>query len=232
MHARIERLHESLWKEVIIVFLALLSVGLLIYELSNELAPDQTALIHTLDLLICTVFLADFAIGLTLATSRRHYIRHNWVDLIAAIPLSDGVFRSLRSVRILRLVRIVRVAVRVRRVGLLSEKVANESAKYIYAVVITAIVILSGAVAFFSMEQGINDNVATFFDALWWAVVTSTTVGYGDIYPVTTAGRIVGMILMFFGIGLVGTVAGFVSTTLLTVHRNANPAKNVESSET
>ena len=61
------------------------------------------------------------------------------------------------------------------------------------------------------MELEANPDVNNFYDAVWWSVVTSTTVGYGDIYPVTWEGRLVGMLLMLFGIGLVGTVAGLVS---------------------
>lgn len=60
-----------------------------------------------------------------------------------------------------------------------------------------------------------NPQVNTYFDAVWWATSTTSTVGYGDIHPMTTEGRIIGMILMTFGIGLLGAVAGIVSNMLL-----------------
>jgi len=202
-------LKENIGVDLAIILLSLVSVALLIFELSVKLMPDQILLIQRIDLVIAFVFLADFSIGMWLAKSRKQYFAQNWPDLLASIPVSEGVFRTLRMLRVLRLVRVIRVIARIRRIGVAAEKIADESSKYIYAVAITVVVLLSGAVAFFSMEHGINPQVHNFFDAVWWAVVTGTTVGYGDIYPITWEGRLVGMLLMFFGIGLVGTVAGF-----------------------
>jgi len=203
------KIKQSIIINTLIILLALLSVGLLVYELSADLLAEQITLIHTIDLIIALIFLFDFIIGMTLADSRRKYFKRNWPDLLASIPITEGVFRSLRILRILRLVRIIRVIARVRRIAVVADKIADESSKYIYATAITTVVILSSAVAFFTMEIEVNPNVNNFFDAIWWAVVTATTVGYGDIYPVTWEGRIIGMMLMFFGIGLVGTIAGF-----------------------
>ncbi len=75
----------------------------------------------------------------------------------------------------------------------------------------TLLVILAGSFSFFLFEVGINPQVTTFFDSVWWAVVTLTSLGYGDIYPMTTEGRIVGIFLMFLGVLLIGLIAGSVS---------------------
>lgn len=208
-------LKDNIGVDLVIILLALVSVALLVFELSAKLLPEQIALIQNIDLAIAFIFLADFSIGMYLADSKKKYFFQNWPDLLASIPVSEGIFRSLRMLRVLRLVRVVRVVARIRRIGISAEKVADESSKYIYAVAITMVVLLSGAVAFFSMEYGVNPQVHNFFDAVWWAVVTGTTVGYGDIFPITWEGRVVGMLLMFFGIGLVGTVAGFVGGHLM-----------------
>ncbi len=199
----------SLWIDITIVLLSIFSVGLLVFELSAHLVPEQIHLIHIIDLCISLIFLIDFLSGLYVADSKKSYLKQNWSDVLASIPISDGFFRSLRLLRIIRLIRVVRVVARIKRIAQIAEVVLDEGSKYIYLSAVTTWVILSGAVAFFSMEYHINSNVNNFFDALWWAIVTVTTVGYGDIYPVTWEGRIVGILLMFFGIGLVGTIAGF-----------------------
>ena len=209
------RVKENLWVDFGIILLTLVSVGLLVFELSADLLAEHVALIHTIDLIVALIFLSDFIIGMYLADSRKKYFKQNWPDLLASIPITEGMFRSLRALRILRLVRIIRVIARVRRIGVLADRMADKSSQYVYASAITAVVVLSGAVAFFSMEFGINPQVNNFFDAVWWAVVTATTVGYGDIYPITWEGRIIGMLLMIFGIGLVGTIAGFVGSHFL-----------------
>lgn len=212
-------LKESLGVDIAIILLALVSVFLLVFELSAHLLPEQIAFIQRLDFIIALIFLADFSLGMYLADSRGRYFKQNWPDLLASIPITEGVFRAFRMLRILRLVRVIRVIARIRRIGVAADKIADESSKYVYASAITGVVILSGAVAFFSMEHGVNPQVDSFFDAIWWAVVTGTTVGYGDIYPITWEGRVVGMILMFFGIGLVGTVAGFAGSYFMNHRR-------------
>ncbi len=76
---------------------------------------------------------------------------------------------------------------------------------------VTVCTTLLGGLFFFIFEFNKNEAVETLFDAVWWSVVTLTSLGYGDIYPVTTEGRVVGIFLMFFGIVLIGVIAGTVS---------------------
>ncbi len=87
----------------------------------------------------------------------------------------------------------------------------NDLKSIINITVVTLITVLLGGFLFFLFEVDQNMLVETFFDAIWWSVVTLTSLGYGDIYPVTTEGRIIGIFLMFFGIVLIGVIAGSVS---------------------
>ena len=209
---RLHQFKENIWVDIAIVALAFSSVGLLVLELSVSLLPHQLTLMYSIDAIITFIFLIDVLAGLIVAPSWKFYVRHHWVDILASIPLPHNMIQSLQLLRILRVVRVVS---RIRRLGVIADRLADDSSKYVYAGAVTATVILSASVSFFSMEYGVNPKLTHFFDAVWWAVVTATTVGYGDIYPVTTVGRLIGIILMFFGMGLVGTVAGIVSSHLM-----------------
>ena len=81
----------------------------------------------------------------------------------------------------------------------------------IYITGVTFLTVYMGSAFFYFFELGKNSEVKCFFDAVWWTAVTITSLGYGDIYPVTTGGRIVGIFLMFFGVILIGVIAGSVS---------------------
>lgn len=215
IHRIFKWFHGKLWADTLIILLAIFSVGLLVFELSSPLMPHHIRFIHAIDIVITVVFMLDFFAGFYLAEKKLIYFKYNWPDILAAIPISDGIFRSMRVLRLMRLLRVLRVIARIRRIGEIADALAHGASQYIYLAAVTAWVILSGAIAFFTMEFGMNSRVHTFFDAVWWAVTTATTVGYGDIYPVTTTGRIIGMVLMFFGIGLVGTISGYAGSYFL-----------------
>ena len=86
--------------------------------------------------------------------------------------------------------------------------------KIFYLLVAAGLVIIAGTMIMYNVESGAkNSQMTTYLDALWWCVATVTTVGYGDVVPVTSIGRIVALIYMFFGISLVATLLAVISNT-------------------
>ena len=219
---------QSVARDLLLSSLALLSAGLLIFELTAELVPEQTRLLYTVDFTIALLFLVDFIYEYTSARDKKKYFRHNWYLLIASIPITGGVYQALRLIQAVRLLRIIRLYTRVKVLSEKTEAVATHSSRYIAVALFAVIIIFVGATAFYQLEREVNDGIATLFDAVWWATVTSTSVGYGDITPQTNQGRAVAMGLMFFGLAMLGTIVGLVSNYFLTtseVKTEAKPAK-------
>lgn len=160
---------------------------------------------ETLTLLFCTAFLAEWLVGLATAPDRRAYLRSpaRVADLVSSIPFGV-VFQSVRVVRLMRVVRLLRMVWRMRRYR-------GHAARLLQAFSLVAATILSGALAFQVVEP---ESTRTFTDAIWWATVTVSTVGYGDMVPHTQAGRVVAALLIVFGVGVFGYVAGFMANLL------------------
>jgi voltage-gated potassium channel len=157
------------------------------------------------------IFLLEYLIRLGLAPRRRHFVVHNLPDLVVvAVPMLRPL-RLIRSVRVLRILRLSRLS------ALTSEGTSNarrslHSRVTAYVVVLTGALILITSVVVFDLERDAKaSNIKSMGDALWWAVATVTTVGYGDRYPVTPGGRAVGVILMIGGIGLLGIITAAIA---------------------
>lgn len=149
-------------------------------------------------------FAVDFAIRIALAEHRLRYILRHWYDvLLVALPM----FRALRLLRILGTLRILNRVFQQRLIGRTGA----------YVVLASVFCIFFGSLAVLDVEQeAAGSQITTFGDALWWAVVTSTTVGYGDLYPVTDAGRAVAVGLMILGIALLGAVTASMAAWLVS----------------
>ena len=189
------------------------------------LLPLHDATIELLlfyDNMICVIFLIDFFMNLFSAPRKSDYFirERGWLDLIGSFP-SLGI--SLRQTGILRLARLSRFA-RIRRLlhgknkrQLIEDVIQNRSQYAAFITILTAIIVLTLASVFvlgFEAESP-DANITTGKDAIWYAAVTITTVGYGDHYPVTTGGRVTAMFLMFTGVGIIGALASILSSILV-----------------
>ena len=188
---RVERLTETP-----LALLAILTIPLLMSPLWQEdIGPSG----H-LDLAIWLVFAVDFGVRIGLSTQRRTYLRAHWVDalLVVAAPL-----------RPLRVLRLAIIAFRV-KTGL--RHAHSVERLLVYAVLLVVVCAC--------VERTVEpDTFPTFADALWWGLVTVSTVGYGDVVPSTNVGRLVSVPLQLGGIGLFGALTAHMAFAFTTENR-------------
>ena len=199
--------------EIFILALSILSIFNLILEIL-PIDPYVRNLVVIFDVALTPIFLADFCYRLFSAPSKVGYLIKGggWLDFIGSLP-----FPALRLARLFRMWRVYRG---LRRIGMRNmwqayRKSRAESA--LLTLIFVAIVVLEFASIFVLVTErnAANANIKTASDALWWAYVTVTTVGYGDEYPVTNSGRIVGVLLMTIGVGLFGVITGYLANAFL-----------------
>ena len=188
-------------------------LGALGFQSFAALDRETLVILDAVDTAICVVFLLDFVRCLVRAEDRRRYlVTWGWIDLLSSIPALD-VFRWGRAARVLRILRVLRGlrAARMLSAYLLARR--GESA--FWAVSLLAVLVtVFGAVSVVQLEPAAGGNIRSGADALWWAFVTVTTVGYGDHYPVTVAGRVLAAVLMITGIAIFGTFTAYVASAL------------------
>lgn len=184
-----------------------LSIGLLAAlaaEIFFHMPVEVGRLIVFIDTTICLLLFIDWVYRFLEADSKLRFMKWGWIDLLACIPFV-AEFRWLRLFRIVRLLFAVRTFNRFKRVLSSSKTSAGLSG----IAVIAVLMISFGSIGVLMIEYDEPEaNITSAEDALWWAVVTTTTVGYGDHYPVSTSGRLIATILMVTGIGLFGTLSG------------------------
>lgn len=166
------------------------------------------------DVVVCLLFFADFIFQLVRAPDRwGYFVRWGWIDLLSSIPMVD-LLRVGRAARVLRILRVLRG---VRSTKLLAEFVLKRRATgaFLAAALVSLLLVVFSSIAILQFENVHGANITSADDAVWWAVVTLTTVGYGDRFPVTGEGRIVAAMLMIAGVGLFGTFSGFVASWFL-----------------
>lgn len=177
------------------------------------------------DNLICIIFLIDFYLNLRGAAKKSDYFikERGWLDLLGSIP-SLGLLTNagkyvglLRLARLSRLARIARLLRGENKKTLIKDILENRSRYATFLTLLLTILVLTVAsVLVLQFEsQSPDANIQSGGDALWYSIVTITTVGYGDRCPVTTAGRITATFIMFMGVGIIGALASILACLLV-----------------
>jgi len=206
---------------IFILVLTIYSLVLMVLLLL-PIDPETRSLVNLYDNAICIVFLIDFSINLIGARPKRAYFitRRGWLDLLGSIPSFGFIpFTALfRLARLSRLTRITRIMRGQAGKDLVIDVLKNRSQYATFITILLAGMVLSSAsILVLNQESRSADaNIKTGGDALWWAIVTITTVGYGDFYPVTTLGRLTGFFVMLAGIGIIGALASILASLLVS----------------
>ncbi|MCV7329876.1 potassium channel family protein [Mycobacterium cookii] len=181
-----------------IVFLALFS-----RQVIAEPHGSEAHILWAVDWAIWSLFVVDYVVRFILAPNRsRWFVRHLLDFAIVTLPF-------VRPLRLLRLIVLIKVL----------QKAVGDAFRgriLVYTVSGVILLIYSASLAVFDKERYLpGATITTFGKALWWSITTVTTVGYGDVYPITNAGRVIAVLLMVGGIGLVGVVTAALASWII-----------------
>ncbi|OBT07938.1 ion transporter [Vibrio sp. UCD-FRSSP16_10] len=206
----IQAKHELGPLQFLTLILSIYVLIVLFIENAFSLPEDVSDLLSTIDTLVCFVFLADFSQRFYRAPNKLKFMKWGWIDLLSSIPMVD----ALRYGRFIHLVRFFRILRAIRSTKVILYYLFHNRRMGTFTIVasVSVLLVIFGAIGILQFEKGLPEsNIHTASDALWWAFVTITTVGYGDFYPVSAFGRAVAAVLMTAGVGLFGTFTGLVA---------------------
>lgn len=196
--------------QILILVLSFYVLGAMAAQEMYDLPMEVDRLLHRIDFVVCGFFFADFVMRLRAAPDKWRFMRWGWIDLLASIPV--GYMYAGRLVRVVQIIRMLRT---IKSLHLVWELLFRNKAKGVFVSVASAtfMLLIFGSVVILMVEgPDPNSTINTAEEALWWAFVTVTTVGYGDYYPVTTLGRAVAVCLMVAGVGMFGSFAAYVGS--------------------
>lgn len=214
------------WTDGPLIVLAIGSLPILLLELERDgLPPADRAIVDLVNVAVLVAFAVDYAVEFALASDRRSYVRHEWVAALIVISSAVAVLprlATLGAARALRGVPALRAVLAVARVFAIGGTAAKDGRRLLrrravrFAVAVAGFVWVSAAVAFTLAEDvGTEGRIASFQDALWWSAATITTVGYGDITPITVGGRLAGIVAMVVGISTFAVATARVAAFLV-----------------
>jgi hypothetical protein len=205
---------KNLGYEIFIGLLSILSIFnlALVYIVQD---PNLDMVLSVMNAVLSGVFMIDFIYRFATASSRRDYFvrQFGWADLLASMPIEQ-----LKILRVFRLFRVYRLMKEVGLKGIGRGLLKERAGSALLTLLLAGILVLEfGSLGILRIEQyAPNSNIKNASDAIWYVIVTISTVGYGDRYPTTNAGRILGALIIVVGVGIFGTFTGYLANLFLS----------------
>lgn len=206
----------------ILIVLSLISFSI---ETLPNLPPSGARILRSIEVATVALFSVEYVLRVAAAKHRLRFVFsfYGLIDLLAILPfyLSTGIdLRSVRALRLLRLFRTMKILRYSRAIHRLYRAVTLVREEFVLFFSLAALLIFLAAVGIYHFENEAQPEAfASIFHSLWWSVTTLTTVGYGDVYPVTLGGRIFTFIVLIVGVGIVAVPTGLVSAALSEARR-------------
>jgi voltage-gated potassium channel len=201
---------------------ALIFISIITFSIETlpDLRPETRNILESIELFCVAIFTIEYALRIYVSDKKLKFIFSFFgiVDLIAILPfyLSFGVdLRSLRALRFLRLFRILKLVRYNRAMNHFTRAISSAKEQIFLFIFITLILIYFSAIGIYYFEsQAQPEHFSSIFDSLWWAIITLTTVGYGDVYPITVGGKVFTFVILMIGLGIVAIPTGIISSAL------------------
>ncbi|WP_137225548.1 ion transporter [Shewanella sp. MEBiC00475] len=197
--------------ELAMMVLSLVSVVIVLTMTFGHFDTETNKILLYIDSSICVIFMINFFYGLFKARNKTYYLRHHWIDFVASIPAIEAL-RIARVFQILRVIRLIRMS-RSLIIPLLRQRKQTTLASLLVAMVL---ILAAASVLILLVESAEpNANIQTAEQAIWWALVTISTVGYGDFYPVSTIGHVIGGLVIISGVSFFGVISGYMASVFV-----------------
>lgn len=195
-------------------------------ETIPSLSKDTIDFLSYFEIITIIIFTFEYIVRIYISEKRLSYIFsfYGLIDLLAILPFYLAFFIDLRSLKIFRLFRLFRLFKLIRynqKIKKLKKALQNAKEEFIIFFVLTMMMFYISSIGIYYFENQAQPEVfSSIFESMWWAVATLTTVGYGDVYPITIGGKIFTTIILLIGLGIVGIPAGIIASSLTEINQD------------
>jgi len=206
----------------LLIAISLISISL---ETLPDLERKTYVFLATIENVIAVIFTVEYVLRIILTEKKTSYVFsfYGIIDLLAILPfyVSGSVsFQTLRILRFLRLFRILKLTRYTDAISRVWKAILIAKEELVLFSIVSSMLLYLSAVGIYHFEHAAQpENYKSLFDCLWWAVATLTTVGYGDIYPITIGGRLFTFVILMLGLGVVAVPTGVIASALSAVRK-------------
>lgn len=207
----------------LLIAISLISISL---ETLPDLERNTYLFLAKIENIIAVIFTIEYLLRIILTEKKTSYLFsfYGIIDLLAVLPfyISGSVsFQTLRVLRFLRLFRILKLTRYTEAISRIWKAIFIAKEELVLFSIVTLMLLYLSAVGIYHFEHAAQpENYKSLFDCLWWAVATLTTVGYGDIYPITIGGRLFTFLILMLGLGVVAVPTGVIASALAAVRKS------------